>query len=58
MPKDSPISITYNGQMLLSRATMRRTGREVWSETMKILVSEVDDPWHVPGFAWKGEEEG
>ncbi|KAJ9107101.1 hypothetical protein QFC20_003826 [Naganishia adeliensis] len=58
MPKGSPISITYNGQMLLSRATIRRTGREVWSETMKILVSEVDDPWHVPGFAWKAEEEG
>lgn len=60
MPKDarSPISITYNGQMMLSRATIRKTSSEVWGETLEILVSEVSDPRHVPGFAWKAEEEG
>lgn len=60
MPKDarSPISITYNGQMMLSRATIRKTSSEVWGETLEILVSEVNDPRHVLGFAWKAEEEG
>lgn len=58
MPKDVPISVTYNGQMLLSSATIRKTSRNVWREMEGILVSEVKDPRHVPGFAWKAEEEG
>lgn len=58
MPKDVPISVTYNGQMLLSRATIQKTSRDVWSELEGILLSEADDPRHVPGFAWNGEEEG
>ncbi|KAI5448869.1 hypothetical protein NCC49_006056 [Naganishia albida] len=58
MPKDSPISITWNGQMVMSRATIRKRSRELWREMYEILLSEVDDPRHVPGFAWKAEQEG
>lgn len=58
MPKEEPIAITYNGQMLLSLATIRKTDLRVWKEAGRILVSEVDEEGHVPGFAWKAEKEG
>lgn len=58
MPKDTRISITYNGQMILSLVTIRKTSRETWKEMHEVLVSDVDDPRHLPGFAWKAEKEG
>lgn len=57
MPEET-ISITYNGQMVMSLARIRKTSRELWREMYEILVSEVDDPRHVHGFAWKAEQEG
>jgi hypothetical protein len=58
MPQERPISITYNGQMALSLSTIRKTPRAVWREMFEVLVSDVDDPRHIPGFAWKAEKEG
>lgn len=58
MPKVEPIAITRRGQMLLSRKTIRKTDLATWRETVRILVSEVNDPRHVPGFAWKADREG
>ncbi|KAJ9101882.1 hypothetical protein QFC21_003222 [Naganishia friedmannii] len=57
LPK-TPILTAYRGQMVISRDRIQKTEREAWEHTIRILVSERDDPIHVDGFGWKGEEEG
>jgi hypothetical protein len=58
MPEDAPMTVTYNGQMVVSLGTIRKTDRKVWKEMYDILVSDVHDPRHVPGFAWPAKKEG
>ncbi|KAJ9116863.1 hypothetical protein QFC22_004520 [Naganishia vaughanmartiniae] len=57
LPK-TPILTAYRGQMVISRDRIKRTERKAWEHTIRILISERDDPIHVDGFGWKGEEEG